>query len=199
MNESNALVAQHTVALPALTFEQAVRLLEAFNTAHLATPPAQLPKLVAQDSRLQDAALAFFIYRFTAASPQLPDPGHSLKLAADVAGGALRFGDDAHKQALLEQVVFNVAHPAGHQALSAVVRSALPAAEVERALLAHAASANELHLHNALELPKWLFGPRYPLSQSGRLQLQQRVEGLKGKPGLNAVLQQAVTSFRLPD
>ncbi|MBK7861817.1 MAG: hypothetical protein IPJ65_25010 [Archangiaceae bacterium] len=195
---SRKLVSHQTLPLPSLGFVQAVDLLEDFNTANLETPRAELPAKVAADAKLQDAAVAFFAYRFTAVAPQPADVGRDLKLAAEVAQGVLRFADPTHRQAFLEQVVFNVAHPAGHQALAPVVKGALPAAQVERALLTHARSTNPLHLHNALELPRWVFGSGYPLSEAGRAQLERRVEGLRGNTALNPLIARAVTEFRLP-
>lgn len=146
------LLGQHTVSAPRLSSRAAARHLMTFIEANRQLSAAQLPWVVAKDHALQDAALAHLKFRFTPLDLTQSDVGPS---ASKVTGAALAIAphtDPPHRTEFLDEVVFNVAHPAHHRLLAPAVLGAIPAEQLENALVSNVQSDNELHVHNALHL-----------------------------------------------
>jgi hypothetical protein len=108
--------------------------------------------------------------------------------------------DDRHRHRLMEEILFNFAHPAAYQAVWGGLIDLIPAADMEAAILARARSDNELHVNNALRLPYYIYGraPHFPLSDQGRAELEDIVADLTIRTGLNALLQEGLAEVRLP-
>ncbi len=146
------LLGQHTVRPPAMSSPAAAKHLSTFLDVHPHLTPEQLPWVVAKAVELQDATLTYLKYQFTPLDLTQVDrsPSGAQRTAAALA--IVPHMGRSQRAEFLEQVVFNVAHPAHHRLLAPPLLSAIPAAEIGTALLQHVDAPNELHINNAIHL-----------------------------------------------
>jgi hypothetical protein len=197
---SRALFEQHTVGTPAQSYASARAALDAFFLEAKNVSPAELTKLVASKPELLDASIDFLSYRFTPVGFAEVGRDPDAKQATSVALRLVQEMDEPRRARFLETVVFNVAHPANHQALWPAVVNAVPSAQLETALLEKAASTNELHAMNAFALPFHVYGrkPGYELGVGARKQLVLRAEARQANPSTNLLVRQSLEDFALP-
>jgi len=194
-----ALFAQHTVSRPTIKLDESAKRLAAFGAKNSGLAKEAFVKRVAANKSIQDDAIAFLKLRFT------PVDLHGVDANADY--GAAMLGaldvvpamDAAHKAEFVE-VLFNLAHPANHQAMWETVLAAIPAADLEKLLLARLRSSNDLHINNALHLPYYVYGrkPDYAMSAAGRAEFAQAVAALRAKPNLNLIVREGLAEATLP-
>lgn len=197
---SKALFAQQTAQKPSLSYAAARQKLEAFFQEAKNVSPAQLSTLAVARPDLLDAANDFLAYRFTPVGFAEVGRDPDAKQAVQVAQRLVQEMDPARKARFLETVVFNVAHPANHQALWPQVLASISPAELEKALLDKAGGANELHALNAFSLPFHVYGRRadYTLSEVARAKLSALADARKSAPDANLLLRQTLEDFALP-
>lgn len=181
------LLRQHTVSPPGMSLDAAVGLLEA-------------PGVSSDRTRRRDAALAFMKYQFTPLDPDAVHFDRDYDAAFAAAVVVLQNADPAHKRQFVDEILFNVAHPANHGVLWPLVCDLLRPDELAQELLSRLRSDNELHVHNALRLPYFVYGRRsdYELSDASRTALQSAAQALGQRPVLNPLVRDAVTEFALP-
>ncbi|MBI3722768.1 hypothetical protein HY251_02260 [bacterium] len=190
-NPADALRAKHTTPRPTLSFEDALALLRAANRDALALEPKArkgLLESLGKDPAKRQAALAFLAYYLTPLRSQvaLPDDAGA---AFELARALLRFFDADEKRRFLGDVAMNLADPTVFQFLKEAIRAAYTPAEVEAAVLENAASANDLHAVNALELPYFVFASHaeFNLSDAGKTRLAAIRSRLRSAPDREAL------------
>ncbi len=195
---AEALRAQSTAEPPSIAFDTAQARLEAFAEATLRLPPEQAKRRI--DRNVQDAALAYLTYRLTPLAPDHVAPGGSYRASMQAAATVAESFDEAHRQQLIDRVLFNLNDPSALQSLAPMIHRAVPAREMERAILRHLSSDNELHLHNALQIPYFLYGRRadYRLSPTAAEAFEARVAELLRCASLNPLVRDRLRTARLP-
>jgi len=191
------LLAQHTVQPPAMSIGDAIGILEPL------VDGVGSPLKASGQPDVQDAAIAMLKYRYTpvdldAINGVLNDEG--TVRAVQAALGLIPYLDAAHERVLLNEVLFNFAHPNTHLFLGPGIVELVAPGKMEALLLRHARSDNELHVNNALHLPYYLYGrtPDFRRTDSDRREFLAIVEELRSTGGLNPVVRAALESFRLP-
>lgn len=197
---SKALFAQNTVAKPMLSYAVARQKLEAFFEEAKNVTPAQLSSLAGARPELLDAALDFLAYRFTPIGFGEVGGDPEAKKPTQVAQRLVQEMDPARKTRFVESVVFNVAHPANHQALWPQVLASISPTELEKALLDKAGGANELHALNAFSLPFHVYGrrPDFTLGGATRAKLVELADERRSAPNANLLLRQSLEDLALP-
>ena len=196
LDASAKLLCQHTVLRPMLSFDEANATLERFHDRFLKVSKSELVQAVADDPTVQEAAITFLKYRYTPLQPALIDVEQAYAKQNSVAVNIVALLDDRHRTEFIDEVVFNVAHPANHEVLWPAIVAVMPAAELEKRLLERARSTNELHVNNALYLPSVVEGrhPTYKLAPALIQELRRIGQRLLGNPALNPLLRMMIES-----
>ncbi len=194
-----ALLAQHTVTPTTLDYRSAVTRLTAFHDKASGWSSAEISRRASADPTLQDAALAYLKLRFTPLDPKQVDDTLDASKAQAVALRLVPEMDPTRRRAFGE-LLFNVAHPAGHEVLWPAVVAAIRPAELEKLLLEKLRGRNELHQHNALLIPAAVYGRRtnYAPSEIGEKALSCAAAALAAPASRNLLLRDAICAFKLP-
>lgn len=188
------LLAQHTVHAPQIAFEAALQRLTSFVERNGSLTGKPLRDAVIRDVDAQDAAIAFLKYRFTPVGAARVDLSASAATCTGVALGLVAHLDLSHRTEFLEQVVFNVAHPANQGALAPSVLASMAAEELDAALLERVQSSNELHVHNALHLFREIEEERRRagVNSNARHAFYSAAERLRHRTRLNLLIELAL-------
>ena len=182
------------------SYEANCRRLHAFFAELADSDDETLHRAVSADRAVPDAALAILAHAFTPRGGDATEPppaaAHYTALASIVLLHA-----PPQRGRFLDEIALSVDDPERYRLLAQRVGVAVPAVELEAALIAALKGDDELRCANALAIQYYLYGhargPR--LSDAGRAAIAEEVAALAARPDLSQRVRSELGAFTLPD